>query len=148
MQRDRKSEAGFTLLELLVVTVVVGVLAAISIISMIGALDRAKQRSTMADMRTISRAIEAYNVDTNILPDDSGGLVALVPEMVPYSTNVLPINDHWGKAYFYSQDNNGNYTLESYGKDGVDGADLTLSTKLDFTRDIVIYNGVFVAGPE
>ncbi len=148
MHRDRKAEAGFTLLELLVVTVVIGVLAAISIISMIGALDRAKQRSTMADMRTISRAIEAYNVDTSLLPDDSGGLAALVPQMVPYSTSVLPIIDHWGKAYSYSRDNSGNYTLESFGKDGINGDDITLSTKLDFTLDLVIYNGVFVAGPE
>jgi general secretion pathway protein G len=141
-----RSTAGFTLVEVLVVTVVIGILASISFVSFSGALDRAKQRATMSDMRTISRALEAYSVDNSILPDDSGGLNALLDDLIPYSTDVLPLLDHWGNAYSYDVTVD-DYTLESFGKDGVEGADLTPDSELDFTRDIVIYNGVFTASP-
>jgi type II secretory pathway pseudopilin PulG len=124
------------------------VIAAIAISSLFGAFHRAKQRATMADMRTIARAIETYSVDNNTLPDDSGGLSALLDDMIPYTTNVLPVLDHWGFGYSYVQDGNGNYSLESYGKDGLDGANMSLTSKFEYERDLVLYNGVFVAAPE
>jgi type II secretion system protein G len=148
MAHRERHQRGFTLIEVLVVTVVIGVIAAIAISSLFGAYHRAKQRATMADMRTISRAIETYTVDTNMLPDDSGGLAGLLEEMIPYATNVLPTLDHWGFAYSYVQDSNGNYTLESFGKDGIDGSNMTLTSKFEYERDLVLYNGVFVAAPE
>ena len=60
MAAATRSSSGFTLLEVLVVTLVIAILASISFVSFSGALDRAKQRATMSDMRTISRALEAY----------------------------------------------------------------------------------------
>ena len=58
-------QRGFTLIELLVVVAVIAIVAAISVISYFTALDKSKQRATMADMRTVSRALEAYMVDHN-----------------------------------------------------------------------------------
>ena len=77
MPKPRSSQSGFTLIELLIVVAVLGIVAAISVIQYMGALDKAKQRATMADMRTISRALEAYLVDNHVVPDSSGGVAVL-----------------------------------------------------------------------
>jgi len=143
----RAGQTGFTLVELMVTLVILSILAAIALVALTGALDKAKQRATMADMRTIARAVEAYQVDNGLVPDDSGGLAALTPFLIPYQINVVPLEDHWSHALVYTADAF-NYTIESYGKDGVDGANISLATKMDFNRDIIISNGVFVASPE
>lgn len=140
-------DAGFTLIELLVVVAVLGIVMAISIVSLLTALDKAKQRSTMADMRSVGRAIEAYQVDNGVLPADGGGLVALKPVLTPYQINVLSTEDHWSNPYAYTSDSV-RYTIESYGKDGIDGPNITYPTRHDFDRDIVLSDGVFVAAPE
>ncbi len=139
---------GFTLVEVLVVVVILGIVSALSIVALAGALDRAKQRATMADMRTIGRTIEAYVVDNNFLPDDTGGLAALVPVLVPYQSDVLPISDHWGRELGYVASPTGDYTIESFGRDGVPGADIDASSRFEFDRDIVLANGRFSASPD
>ena len=141
-------QRGFTLIEVLIVTVVLGIVASISLVSLFGALDRSKQRATMADMRIISRAIEAYIVDNNIPPDDTGGLASLAADLIPYQTNVLPTKDHWKNDYVYNSDVGGNYTLESHGKDGIAGADVTVANRGEYGLDIVLVNGTFIAAPE
>jgi general secretion pathway protein G len=146
--RRRASERGFTLIEVLIVTVVLSIVASIALVSLFGALDRSKQRATMADMRIISRAIEAYIVDNNVPPDDAGGLAALTTALIPYQTNVLPVADHWRNDYVYNSDVTGQYTLESFGKDGLPGGDISVASRADYTLDIVLVNGTFVAAPE
>ena len=47
-----------------------------------------------------------------------------------------------------AKDENGNYTIESHGKDGIDSTNLTLGEKHDYESDLVLYNGLFVAAPE
>ena len=69
--------------------------------------------------------------------------------LVPYQSSVIPTQDHWGHALAYQVDSTrGLYTLQSYGKDGIDGSDITLATRLQFNSDIVLANGQFVAAPE
>lgn len=136
------------MVELLVVVAVIGIVASIAVIAITGALDRAKQHATMADMRNVARAIEAYVVDNNFPPDDGGGLAALVTVLIPYQASVLPIRDHWRRELMYVADMTGDYTLESYGKDGVPGADVSLANRFDYDLDIVITNGLFIAAPE
>jgi len=145
--RDR-GEAGFTIVELLVVVVIVGIVASIALVSLMNALDKARQRATMADMRSISKAIETYMVDNNLPPSATGGIDALVVALTPYHSTVLPTRDHWRHDYRFASDTDGNYTIESYGKDGVNGADISLSSRFNFDLDIVLANGVFVAAPE
>jgi general secretion pathway protein G len=134
--------------EILVVVAVIGIVAAIAMVALMNALDKAKQKSTMADMRTVSRAIEAYRVDTGFVPDSSGGILPLSNVLIPYQSSVLPTSDHWDNVYGYVADANGNYTLESFGKDGIDGVDITYATRFSFDDDIIIYNGMFIASPE
>ena len=148
MPKPRSSQSGFTLIELLIVVAVLGIVAAISVIQYMGALDKAKQRATMADMRTISRALEAYLVDNHVVPDSSGGVAVLGTVLIPYQINVVPQTDHWGNTYDYQSNAFDAYTLQSFGKDGADGADISYNTRGDFFLDIVVRDGLFVAAPE
>ena len=143
----RPKAAGFTLIELLVTLVILGIVASIALVAVAGVLDRSKQRATMADMRTLARAIEAYAIDHGYVPTDGGGIEGLEPLLIPYQINVVPTSDHWGNLYDY-ESNGENYSLESYGKDGVDGSDISVASRDDFTLDIVLADGRFTASPE
>ena len=138
---------GFTLIELMIVLVVLAVIAAIAISNLMGAYDRAKQGATVADMRSIASAIQAYAIDHSTPPPPTGNFDDLVTSLRLYQQSGIPDTDHWGHTYVYTTDG-ASYSVISYGKDGVDGADLNWSTRNQFERDIVVNNGVFVAGPE
>ena len=145
----RRHESGFTLIELLVVILIISIVASIALIALMNALDKARQRATMADMRTVSKAIEAYSVDHGQPPDDAGGAPALAAVLIPYQTSVLPMRDHWKHQLAYVSDpQSGMYSIVSYGKDGVDGADSSYALRFDFDLDIVLANGLFVSSPE
>jgi len=143
---DRAS--GYTLVEVLVVVVIVAVVALIATFSLMHALDKARQRATMADLRAIASAIEAYAQDHGAPPAASGSFDDLVRRLTPQYAGDLPTHDHWGHALRYASAGRAGYTLESFGKDGVPGDDVTLGTRFDFDLDIVLANGQFVAAPE
>ena len=145
---QRSAERGFTVIELLAATVIIAIIAAIALTAALNALDKAKQRGTMADMRAISEAVESYMEETSRPPADGGGIDALASALTRYHSTALPTRDHWSHAYTYTSDGLGNYTIESHGKDGADGANITLGSRFDFDLDIVLSNGVFVAAPE
>lgn len=141
-----KNESGFSLIELLVTIVIIGIVASIALVAVFSALEKSRQKATMSDMRTISKAVETYVVDNGYLPT-AADMAELITTLRPYASNVVPLDDHWGYTYQYTKDADGNYSVESLGKDGVDGADINLATRNDFTLDIVISNGSFTAAP-
>jgi general secretion pathway protein G len=145
--RSSTPSRGFTLLELLVVVAIVGILAAIALPALQSAIDKTKQRASMADMRTVAHAIEVYGIDRGHLPAGGTTLAPLVPFLVPYATTALPERDGWQNAFFYESDGR-NYSIFSYGKDGVDGPDITPDTRFEFDRDLILSDGVFVASVE
>jgi len=151
-QKDRRTsqeqEAGFSLVEVLIVVAVIAILMSVSITSLQQAFDRTKQRATMSDMRTISKALEIYRADTGHYPQSGQTMAQLVMILIPYQTSVLPSSDAWKHPYTYDTDDIDNYTIASYGKDGVDGLDVNYSTRFEFDRDIILSNGLFVASPE
>jgi type II secretion system protein G len=147
MNGERDSR-GFTLIELLVVVAIVGILAAIALPALQAAIDKSKQRATMADMRIVSHAVEVYGIDQGRLPAGGSDYATLNALLVPYATSALPQHDAWLHEYGYESDGLRSYSVISFGKDGADGADISPATRFDFDRDLVLSDGVFVASVE
>lgn len=138
---------GFTLIELLIVVAIIGLIAAIAIPNLLNAVDRGKQKRTMADLRSISTAIESYAVDNTIYPV-AADIATLSINLEPlYITNVPP-NDAWGRNFLFNSDGL-DYTIGSGGKDG--GA-LTVvaggGATNNYNDAIIWYNGQFTQWPE
>lgn len=126
-------QAGFTLLELMVVIVILGLLAALVVPKLIGQSEKAKQTAAQVQIRSLEQALQLFKLDNGFYPATEQGLAALVklPEVgrVPknYRTggyiDRIP-NDPWGNAYvFLSPGSHGDYDLSSYGADGMPGGD-------------------------
>ena len=60
---------------------------------------------------------------------------------------MLPVKDHWLNTLSYTTSGS-HYTVESFGKDGIDGADLGAGDRFDYSLDIVLADGMFAATPE
>lgn len=138
---------GLTLIELLVVLVIIALIAAIAVINIISTIEKGRQKRTMADMRTIAINLETYNIDLSMYPSNGLTMAQLRNALEPFSARTLPETDGWGNDFQYSTDGRSSYTLESYGRDGLDGDNISYNTRFEFDRDIVIYNGTFTARP-
>jgi len=141
-QRDSR---GFTLIELLIVVAIVGIIAAIAIPNLLNALDRGKQKRTMADLRSIATAVEQYSIDHTIYPTASAiGPLSVILE--PVFTRDTPTTDGWGNDFVVDATST-DYTIGSGGKDG--GALNFIGGKTTSLNDAIIFaNGQFVQWPE
>ncbi len=138
---------GFTLIELLIVTAIIGILAAIAIPALDTAIQKTRQRATMSDMRTLANALHFYLVDEGHFPDGVT-MAAIRPFLVPHITKVFPSRDAWKTDFGYATNGQSEYTIESYGADGLPGANISFATRFDFNRDIVHSDGMFAATPD
>jgi len=86
-----KKQKGFTLIELLIVIAIIGIIAAIAIPNLLNALDRSRQKRSMADVRTWSTALGTYLVDANFYYN-AGGDIALDPSQAMYQFFTAPRN--------------------------------------------------------
>ncbi len=146
--RARKT-AGFTLIELLIVVAIIGIIAAIAIPNLLNAIDRGKQKRTMADLRSVGTAIESYSVDTNVYPSASD-INALKGVIEPVYMKKLPLQDGWSKPMKYEPGtvSGAGYTLKSFGKDGLEEGSPTGGKTTGFARDIIFVDGQFTQWPE
>jgi general secretion pathway protein G len=136
----------------LISVAIIGILAAIAIPNLLTAKARSAQKRTMADMRSIATAVEAYAVDTNQFPRATS-LEELRPIIEPKYIRTMPTVDCWGHAFRYdSSRGEPGYFLGSAGKDGrFDHNSLSEysdSATQNFDCDIVFANGKFVQYPE
>ena len=142
LKRDSK---GFTLIELLIVVAIIGIIAAIAIPNLLNAIDRGKQKRTMADMRSLGTAVESYAVDNNVYPavSDANALKTIV-ETGAYIKN-MPTADGWNNTFQVASTAT-QYTLYSFGKDNT-GSDCTQGQTTLFTDQICFINGQFLRYP-
>src|SRR5207249_8005006 len=93
----RATEKGFTLIELLIVVAIIGIIAAIAIPNLLNAIDRGKQKRTMADMRSIGTAVESYAVDNNFYPKGlaNAAAAAISAHVSPIYIKTVPTTDGW-----------------------------------------------------
>ena len=115
----KAGEEGFSLVELMVVIVIIGLLATIVIINVMPAADRAATTKVRADIATLEQAIDIYKIDNLAYPPVTEGLQALVAGRY---IRRLP-NDPWGHPYRYTVPGRGGqpYLIASWGADGREG---------------------------
>ena len=141
-----RKDSGFTLIELLIVVAIIGIFAAIAIPNLLNAIDRSKQKRTMADIRSIGTACEEYSIDNNFYPAQASGTVSgITSTLEPMYIKVTPLKDGWNYDIQYGQPNTSSYTVRSYGKDGTSDASVGQTT--DFDDDIIFSVGQFTAWP-
>lgn len=127
--------SGFTLIELMVVLVILGLLAGIITPQFMGRADQARVQKARTDLSTIAAALSLYRLDNQALPTTEQGLAALVskPVLSPVPPNWksngylddLPL-DPWDRPYAYlypAAYSNGEYDLYSLGADGKRGGE-------------------------
>jgi general secretion pathway protein G len=126
----RRRQAGFTLLELLIVVIILGLLAALVGPRLFGTLDKAKKQVAKTQIELLSGALDQFRLDVGRYPTTDEGLDALVnpPEGMerwngPYLEKGVP-KDPWGHAYVYtSPGEHGEYDMISLGLDGEPGGE-------------------------
>ena len=134
-RQPRINRAGFTLIELMVVIVILGILAGLIIPRIMGRPEEAKQLKAKIQIESLETALNLYKLDNGMYPDTQQGLQALIEKP---ETGVAPKKwreggylekgklpkDPWGNEFVYlSPGANGDFDITSFGADGVPGGD-------------------------
>jgi general secretion pathway protein G len=129
-ERSRRRKQGFTLVEILVVVIIIGLLAALVGPRLFGKVSTAKLKSAKAQIELFGTSLDALRLDVGRYPTTEEGLKALREKPSgmdgwkgPYVAKEIPL-DPWGRPYIYkSPGEHGDYDLISYGLDGTEGGE-------------------------
>lgn len=152
-----QSRGGFSLIELLITVMLIGIIAAIAIPSLISAIHRAKQKKTVGDMRNIGTAMEEYIADESspVAGTGTAGAILKQPYFEPFYIKFSQDRDGWGNEIRYTETgafgSGGaySYSIYSYGRNGLDNLAASLGeydTK-SFHFDIYFSDGRFSCVP-
>ena len=131
MVKMKARNAGFTLIEVLVVVVIIGILGAVIVPNLLGRPDQARVTAAQSDIRSLANALDIYRLDNFQYPSTDQGLEALEskPTGFPEPKNYNPEGyikklptDPWGSPYLYERTEEG-FALYSYGADGQEGGE-------------------------
>ena len=127
MKRHKKKEKGFSLIELLIVMVIMGLLAALVGPRMFGKVGKSKQNAARSQMALFETALDTYRLDVGKYPSTEQGLQALRTKPSdeekwdgPYLPKSVP-KDPWGHPYIYRRTDNGEVEMISLGANGTEG---------------------------
>ncbi|MBL0732370.1 MAG: type II secretion system major pseudopilin GspG [Desulfosarcina sp.] len=131
MQKALSGKKGFTLIEILIVMVILGLLAALVGPKMFGKVGKSRQKAAKAQISLFETSLDTFRLDMGRYPTSDEGLEALRSKPAdsekwdgPYIPKKVPL-DPWGNPYEYQlPGENGEYDLTSFGADGTaDGED-------------------------
>lgn len=125
---NRRAFRGFTLLELLVVMVIIGLLAGFVAPRYFGQIGKSEVKAARAQLDALGKALDQYRLDVGRYPSTEQGLTALMVKPAdepkwtgPYLRKAVP-GDPWGRPYVYrAPGEHGDFDLLSYGRDGQPG---------------------------
>ena len=128
-----RKQAAFTLIEVMIVVVILGILAAVVIPKILDRPDQARQSAAKSDIAVVMQQLKLYRLDNTFYPSTEQGLQALI---VKPTTNPIPMNwkqggylerlpnDPWGRPYLYLNPGvKGEIDVMSYGADGQPGGE-------------------------
>ena len=171
-----KDRRGFTLIELLIVVAIIAILAGILIPVFQGAMQKAKQKSTMIDIGNFAKAITSYITDIGSAPTSPGGALdagsPLFSQLIPFQYVTLPSRDQWSTPFqiWTGIDIAGHFgigaeglgrddfVIQSFGRDGLDEGYsynpanpennfYVLQTMDDFNKDLIMWDGNWIRAP-
>jgi general secretion pathway protein G len=129
----RKSGKAFTIIEVMAVIVIIGILAGIVAVNVVGRIDKARVTSTKANLKVLHSAVIQFKLDTGRYPTEEAGLQELIEQPTDVTgwnaggylqSTSLP-KDAWGNEFIYqlSPESGKAFVIISYGADGEEGGE-------------------------